>query len=125
MLLCRLVDVMVKHIDAHQRQVGGGFLWFFDQAHDAALPVQLGHAILLRPSHPRQDDLAVPFALGKLADQFRDAPLDDVVSQEHHETLVAQKIPADLDGVGQAQGLILGNVGDLDAPAPALVRRPS
>jgi hypothetical protein len=57
-----------------------------------ALFVQLGDAVVLRLVHGRKHDLAVPRAGGKLADQPADAALDDVVAQEHHEALVAQKI---------------------------------
>jgi hypothetical protein len=75
---------------------------------------------VLRLVHRREHDLAVPGAVGKLADQVADAALDHVVAQKHDEALVAQEIVADLDGVGQAQRRLLRDVGDLDAPAFAL-----
>ena len=81
----------------------GRVLGFFDQTDDAAILVKLGHAVLLRLLHPGEHDLAVPLAVGELAIRAADAALDDVVAQEHHETVVTQEIPADLDGVGQPQ----------------------
>ena len=93
----------------------------FHQADDGpCLGVELGDAVLGRVVHGGQDDLAVVLAAFELADEARNAALDDVVAQEHDETVVAQKVPADLDGVGQAQGVVLGDVGDLDVPAAAV-----
>ena len=115
----RLVDVMVEHVNADERQVRGWLLWLFDQPHDAPILVQFGHSVSLWMCYPREDDLAVPVALSELFDEPRDASLDDIVTQEHHETLVAQEISAHLDSVGQSLGLLLVNVGDLGVPATA------
>jgi len=63
------VDVVVEHVDTDQRQIGGRLARFLDQAHDPTFPVQLGHTIVLWMLHRREDDLAVPLALGELFDE--------------------------------------------------------
>ena len=111
-------DVVVEHVDAHQRQVALGIARLFHQTQDAPRLVQLGHPVAFGMIHLGEHHLAVPAAAVKLADQGADAALDHVVAQEHDEAVVAQKVTADLDRVGETQGRVLGNVGDVDAPAP-------
>jgi len=41
---------------------------------------------------------------------------DQVVSQIHEKGLILEKIARCLDGVGQTQGLILGNEGQIETP---------
>ena len=67
-----------------------------------------------------QHNLAVPVAVGELGDQRADAALDHIVAQEHDETVIAKKVGGDLHRMGQAQRLILGDVGDLYTPAGAI-----
>ena len=112
-----------EHVDADQRQVRARLARLLDQLRDAAVVVQLGHAVVLRLVDRRQHDLGVPVAGLEAADQVADAALDDVVAQEHHEAIVAQEVLADLDGVGQAQRRLLRDEGDLDPPAAAVADR--
>ena len=67
-----------------------------------------------------QHDLGVAVGRFELTDQAGDAALDDIVTQEHHKTIVAQEIARDLDGVSQSQRGLLRDVGDLHAPARAV-----
>ena len=92
-----------EHVDADQRQVGARLARLLDQPHDAAVVVELGHAVVLRLVDRRQHDLRIPVAGLEAADQVADAALDDVVAQEHHEAVLPEEVLADLDGVGQAQ----------------------
>ncbi|MEZ4558202.1 MAG: hypothetical protein R2854_17495 [Caldilineaceae bacterium] len=112
-------DVVVEHVDAHQRQIALGIARLFHQTQDAPRLVQFGHAVAFGMVHLREHHLVVPAAAVELADQVVDAALDHVVAQEHDEAVVAQKVPADFDGAwARPKGASWGNVGDVDAPAP-------
>ncbi len=115
----RLEDVVVEHIDADQRQVAGRLLGFFDQADDAPIVVQLGHAVLLRLLDPGQHDLAVPVAVGELGDQGLMPPWITLSPRNITKRSSPRKSLRDLDRVGQPQRRILRDVGDVDAPALA------
>ena len=69
-----LKDVRVKHIDTDQGQVARRIAGLFDQADDTAGLVEHRHPTLLGMLHPRQDDLGIPVALGKLPRQGGNAP---------------------------------------------------
>jgi hypothetical protein len=69
--------------------------------------------------YPGEYYLAVPFAAGKLLNEATDAALNDVIAEEHGEAVIAEEVSGDFDGMGQAEGLVLMDVGDVDPPLAA------
>ncbi len=69
--------------------------------------------------------MRVGAGLPELVDEFGDAADHEVVAEVHHEVVVAEPVAGDQDGVRQAEGLFLGEVGDAGAkrePSPTAVR---
>src|SRR5919199_3923188 len=122
-MLDRFPDMMVEHVDADQREVGDELLGFLDQPLDLALAIQLRHPELARVGDFLEYDLRVPTARSELLHQRRDAAFEAVIAEKHDETLVAEEVAALLDGVGQAQGCTLLDVGNVHAPAPTAAHR--
>ncbi len=115
----RLKNVGIKHVNAHQRQIAGRLFGFFNQADNAVIFAQFGHAVLLRLVNPGEHNLRVVLAAGKLGNQRADAALNHVIAQKHHKAIIAQKIVRNFNRVGQPQRRILRDVGDFHAPLPA------
>ena len=56
-------------------------------------------------------------------DELRQALLQEIVAEVHHEVVVAEVVARDEDAVGEAEGRVLVDVGDVDAPARAVTDR--
>src|SRR5258706_6904681 len=111
-----LEDVMIKHVDADQCEIGQWLFGLFDESLYAPFRRQLRHAILLRMLHACQDNLAVPVVvMGKIGNERTDPTLQHIVAQEHHKTFVAQEIARNLDGVRQSCRSVLREISDLHA----------
>ena len=98
-LVHRLVDRWGEHVHADKGQVALRLLRLLFQPDHAPGLVQLRDTELTRIRHLGQHDLRVrprgPEGLGELPD----AADDEVVSQVHHENVVAEEIPGHQDGV--------------------------
>jgi hypothetical protein len=68
----------------------------------------------------RQQDLSMASSRAELIDKGRDAVLDQVVSEEHHEGIGAEVGLGDLDRVRQTERGLLRNISDLAFPAGAV-----
>ena len=90
---------------------------------DDDVAVQLGHPEVLRILDPGEQDLGVGPVAVELFHELGDPVLDEVVSEEHDEGVVAQELPADLDRVGQSEGGLLLDVGRADAELGAVPHR--
>ena len=91
-----------EHVDAHEREVGGGLGRLLHQPRDAAVG-ELGHAVVLGVGHGGQQDLRVGRLLAELADQLGDAVAQQVVAEVHHEGRVAEELLGGQHRVGQAR----------------------
>ena len=76
------------------------------------------------PSSPRRGAVARARCASKRPTKSPQVLLEEVVPQVHHEVVVAQELPGYQDGVGQAQGRLLLEVGDLQAPFRPVPDRP-
>ena len=56
-------------------------------------------------------------------DELDEALLEHVVAEVHHEVVVAEEVAGDEHAVREAEGRVLGDVGDVDAPARAVADR--
>ena len=99
---------------------------------------QLGHAEPVRVGHRLEQDLgtrsrsAVVVQGGRLGpgplvleavDEVLQALFEQIVTQIHHEVVLAQEVPGDQDGVGQSERRFLREVGDLQPPPRAVADR--
>ena len=98
----RVVDVGVEEVDADEREVGRRVVRLLDQPHHLAVGVEHGDAELARVVDVREQDLrrADP-AVGagplralasKRVDELRQALLEHVVAEVHHEVVVAEEV---------------------------------
>ena len=126
------MDLGVEEVDAHQGQVGReARSGFSTNLRTRPALVQLGDAEALGVLHVRQEDLrrrqqrpllakagrGRPGTLRlEAADEIAQVLLEEVVAQVHDEVLVAQELAGDQHGVGQPEGSLLLEVGDLQAP---------
>ena len=76
--------------------------------------IEFGDAELLRVVDLREQDLGVGTAALELVDQIGDATDDEVVTQVHHEVVVAEEVAGDEHAVRQPQRGVLRNVGGSD-----------
>ena len=114
-----VVDQGHEHVDADQREVGLGLRRLLGQGDDA-VAVELGDAVVLGVGHWRQQDQRVRLVGLEGGDEVVDAALQQVVAQVHDERRVAQERLGGQDRVGEAGGLVLQDVGDLDAEGRAV-----
>ena len=135
----RLVDPLVEEVHADQGQVGRRWVGLLDQPDDRAVGVQLGHPEPLRVGDRLEQDLGAREPLRSPAPRVGamarsrsasnrstkslSALLEQVVAEVHHEVVRTQEVPGDQHGVGQAQRLRLGEVGDLEAPGRTVADR--
>ena len=95
----------------------------FSARRDHAVAVELGDAVVLGVGDRRQQDQRVGRVGAERGDEVVDAALQQVVAQVHDERRVAQERLGGQHRVGQAGGLVLHDVGDLDAEARAVAGR--
>src|SRR5574341_2055665 len=115
----RLEDRLVKHIDAHEREVAfrvGGLLL---QGDHPPIP-KLRHPKPLRVTDLGKQDLRVGLELLELFHQRTDPVLDKIITQIHDEWLISEKRSGDLDRVGQTEGSFLLDIGNVEAPPRAI-----
>ena len=115
----RVVDQGHEHVDADEREVRLGLRRLLGQGDDA-VAVELGDAEVLGVGHRRQEDQRIGLVGLEGGDEVVDAALQQVVAQVHDERRVAQERLGGQDRVGQAGGLVLQDVGDLDAEGRAV-----
>ncbi len=124
-----LEDMRIEAIHADQRQITGGHAGLFDEATNARLigqlvPIraglQLRHAELGRVLHRREQDTALIAAVRR-----REGPhdgierlADQVVAQEHDESLVREELARGEHGVREAERRLLLNELDPHLPSP-------
>ena len=82
--------------------------------------VKLGDSVLLRIRNRGQQDQGVRLARPERVHEILDPALQKVVAQVHHERRVAEERLGGEDGVRQPGGLVLDDVGELDAEALAV-----
>ena len=109
-----------EHVDADEREVGRRLRRLLDQAHHRAVLAELGHAVVLRVRHGREQDQRLRLVLAELLHELLHAALEQVVAEVHHERRAAQERLGGQHGVGEAGGLVLEDVGDLDAELRAV-----
>ena len=91
MRLDRLEHLGTEHVHADEREIALRLLRFLDQPNDLAV-VQLRDAEHLRIGHACQEDLRRRLlARSKSSTNWRDALVQQVVAQIHHERLVADE----------------------------------
>jgi hypothetical protein len=111
----------MAEVNADEGEVALGLLRLLFQALDPARHlIELGHAERARVGHPGQHDLGLGPRRGELLDQAGDPADDEVVTEVHHEVVVAEELPGDQDRVREAEGCQLPDVGDLDAELRAV-----
>ena len=130
-----LVDVRVEQVDADEREVGRRIGGLLDQLHHLAVGADRGDAELarvvdvgeqdLRGDGRRRGPVARPTAraASNALDELLEALLEHVVAEVHHEVVVAEEVAGDEHAVGEAERRVLGDVGDLGAPAGAVADR--
>jgi len=90
-----------EHIHPDERQVALRLLRLLLQADDLARPVELGDPELPRVGHLGQHDVGIRPGRPELLHQRGDAAHDEVVTQVHHEVVVAEELPSLQDRVRQ------------------------
>src|SRR3954470_7400234 len=108
-----------EHVDPDQRQVGLRLLGLLDQLRDAAV-VELGDAVVLGIRHRRQEDQGVGGLGAECVDQLVDSVAEQVVAEVHDERRVAEEALGREDCMGQAGGLVLLDIGDLESEGGAV-----
>ncbi len=109
-----------EEVDADQRQVAARVAGLLLQAYDAPFGTEFGDAEGAGVGDLGEQDAGVGAGLPELVDEFGDAADHEVVAEVHHEVVVAEPVAGDQDGVRQAEGLFLGEVGDAGAEARAV-----
>ena len=99
-----------------------GSLRLLDEPRHAAV-VELGHAVVLGVGHGREQDQRVGLLRAEGVDQLGDAVAQQVVAQVHHERRVAEELLGGQHRVGEAERLVLLDVGDRDAELRAVAGR--
>jgi hypothetical protein len=92
-----------EQVDADQRQVALRLPRLLLQADELARAVKLGDPELPRVRHLGQHDMGVRPGFPELLHQRADAAHDEVVTQVHHEVVVAEELPGLQDRVGQPE----------------------
>src|SRR5436853_494313 len=77
---------------------------------------ELGHAVVLRVGHRREEDQRLRAVLAEGGDEVVDATLQEVVAEVHDERGVAQVRLGGEHRVREARGLVLDDVLELDPP---------
>ena len=113
--LDRIEDRLVEHVDTDESEVRFRLLRLLGETDDLAFSAELGDAELRRIRNGCQEDLGVAIDGTVLLDQRRDAVLEQVVSEVHHEWGPLHEILGNQNGVGQTARLVLLDV--LDAGA--------
>ena len=110
----RVEDRRGEHVDADQREVGGGLGRLLRQPEDAPALVELGDAVVLRVGHRRQEDHRVRLLGAERLDEAGDPVAQQVVAQVHHEWRIGQVLLGGQHGVREPEWLVLLYVGDVD-----------
>ncbi len=130
----RFVDELREEVDADEREVRRRIGRLLDETDDVAVLVDGGDAEAVRVGHRAQQDLrrrrrraAVELelvgdasVLVEAGDEVDEALLQHVVAEVHHEVVVAEEVAGDEHAVGQAERLVLRDVGDLGAEVRAV-----
>ena len=114
-LVHRVEDLRAEHVHADQRQVPYRLLRLFDQTHHVAI-AELRDAEHLRVGYARKQDLRRGLLARELIDEMRDAFVEQIVAEVHHERIRSDERLADLDGMGEAARRVLFDVLDTNAP---------
>ena len=112
-----------EHVDADQREVGGGLRGLLDQPRHAAVGVELGDAVVLRVRHAREQDQRLGLVAAEVRHQVLDAALEQVVAEVHHERVAAEERLRGQHGVREPERRVLLDVGDLDPELRAVAGR--
>ena len=94
-----------------------------DQARDAVVAVELGHAVVLGIGHRGEQDQRVRLLGPERVDERDDPVAQQVVAQVHHERRVAQERLGGEHRVGQAERRVLLDVLDPHAEARSVAGR--
>ena len=118
----RVEDVVVEHVDAHEREVGRRHGRLLDEPDDA-VAVQDGDPELLGVRHLREQDLGGGRRGLEPRDERGERLPDQVVAEVHHERLAPEERLGRQDGVRQSERGLLRDVGDPHAPAAPVAHR--
>src|SRR5271166_3852685 len=99
----RLVDRGREQVHPDQRQIALGLLRLLLQADELARAVELGDPELPRVRYRGEHDVGIGPGGTELLHQRGDAAHDEVVTQVHHEVIVAEELPGHQDRVRQAE----------------------
>lgn len=104
-----------EEIDTDERQIALGFLRLLLQRRHPALGVELRDTEGGGVGYLGQQDLRIGPVRAELLHQTGDPADDEVVAEVHDEVVVPQEVTGDQHRVGEAERLVLRDVGDLDA----------
>lgn len=107
------VDAGREEVHADQREVADELLGFFHEAHDPTVFAD-GHAETRGVGHACQQDAGVHATRTVGLEQVRDAAVQQVVTQVHHEWVITQVFARDLDGVRESAGSVLQNESEVN-----------
>ncbi len=90
-----------EHVDPDESEVALRLGRLLDETQNVPGGIEFGDAELLRVVDLREQNLRVGTAALELVDQIGDATDDEVVTQVHHEVVVAEEVAGDEDAVRQ------------------------
>src|SRR3990172_639559 len=115
----RFEDARREHVDAYDGEGGRGVFGLFDDLHQA-FALELGDTELAGVGDLLKHDAGVVAGSGEGVDVGDDAVREEVVAEEGHKRGGFHGFPGDADGLGDAAGLELVEVGDLGTEAGAV-----
>ena len=122
--LDRLEDLRAEHVDADQREVALRLLRLLDQPRRPCRRASSATPNICGSGTCVSRICAAGLLARELLDEVRDALVQQVVAEVHHERLVAEERLADEHRVRQAARRVLLDVGHLERPTAIRRRRP-
>ena len=113
------MDARAEQVQPHKGKVTGRVLRLLNQGSDAPVVVQHGHSELAWIRNLLQQNQRLSLAALEPVDNVLNASLDQIVTQEHQERILAKKRARGPNSVGQPARSVLKDVGRPNPPALA------